>query len=137
MLKRIFSGASPWSPFFLRLAVGAIFIAHGSQKLFGAFGGHGLKGFAGMLSSMGFKPALAWAVLVALVEFLGGICLLLGIQTRLAALLLGINMVVAILFVHLSRGLFASKGGFEFPLVLLAASLSLLFTGPGRLALKD
>ncbi len=137
MLKKIFGKAASWAPFFLRLALGAIFIAHGSQKLFGAFGGPGLKGFAGFLGTMGLKPALAWAVLVGAVEFLGGICLLLGVQTRLAALFLGINMVMAILFVHLGHGLFTSNHGFEFPLALLSACISLLLTGGGRAALRE
>jgi len=133
MLKGIFGGASHWSPLFLRLAVGAVFFAHGAQKLFGMFGGSGLNGFAGTMGRMGLKPALAWAILVALVEFLGGIALVFGFLTRLWALLLGIVMVVAILGVHLSGGFFS----FEFPLVLLAGCLSLLLSGGGRAAVKE
>jgi len=132
MLNRIFGNSTPWGHFFLRLAVGAIFIAHGAQKLFGAFGGPGLNGFAGMLARLGFRPAMAWAVLVAVVEFAGGIFLILGVMTRLSALLIGIVMVVAIVLVHLKGGFFS----FEFPMVLLAACVSLLLTGGGRAALK-
>ena len=133
MLNKIFGNASSWGPLFLRLAVGAVFIAHGAQKLFGAFGGPGLKGFAGMMGHMGLKPAMAWAILVAVVEFAGGIFLVLGIMTRLSALLIGIVMVVAIVGVHLNDGFF----GFEFPLVLLGACISLLLTGGGRAAIKE
>lgn len=133
MLNKIFGNASAWGPLFLRLSVGAIFIVHGSQKLFGAFGGSGLNGFAGMLGQMGLKPAIAWAVLVGVVEFLGGIVLVLGIKTRFAALLIGIVMVVAIFGVHLKSGFF----GFEFPLVLLGACISLLLTGGGRASIKE
>jgi len=133
MLNKIFGNASSWGPLFLRLTVGAVFIAHGAQKLFGAFGGPGLKGFAGMMGHMGLKPAMAWAILVAVVEFAGGIFLVLGIMTRLSALLIGGVMVVAILGVHLNAGFF----GFEFPLVLLGACISLLLTGGGRAAIKE
>ncbi|MFH1037187.1 MAG: DoxX family protein [PVC group bacterium] len=133
MLKKIFGNAAAWGPFFLRLAVGAVFIAHGAQKLFGVFGGHGLKAFAGMLGQMGLRPAMAWAVLVAVVELLGGIFLVLGILTRLSALLIGIVMVVAIVGVHLTGGFFS----FEFPLVLLAACISLLLTGGGPASIKE
>ena len=133
MLNKIFGNASSWGPISLRLTVGAIFIAHGAQKLFGAFGGTGLKGFAGMMSQMGLKPAMAWAILVGVVEFAGGIFLVLGIMTRLSALLIGIVMVVAILGVHLKAGFF----GFEFPLVLLGACISLLLTGGGRAVIKE
>lgn len=132
MLGKIFGRFSGWGAFPLRLTVGAVFIAHGSQKLFGAFGGPGLKGFSMMLGGMGLKPPIAWALLVALVEFLGGIALILGLLTRLSAILLAVVMVVAIVGVHLKQGFF----GFEYPLVLLAACLSLLFTGPGRAALR-
>jgi len=122
-----------WGPFVLRLAVGAVFIASGSQKLFGAFGGPGLRGFSGWLNGLGIRPPMAWAVVVALVEFVGGIFLVLGILTRPAALLIGIVMVVALVTVHVPRGFFDSR----LAMVLLAACISLLFTGSGNAALRD
>ncbi len=137
MLNRIFGKFSGWGPFFLRLGVGVIMLVHGAQKLFGAWGGPGLKGFSQMLASMGLKPALAWAVLVALVEFAGGIFLILGIMTRLSALLIGIVMLVAIFGVHWSGGFLAARGGFEYPLMILAGCICLLFTGGGRASLKE
>ena len=134
MLNQFFSRFSGWGPFFLRLGAGVIMIAHGAQKLFGIWGGPGLKGFSGYLGSqLGVKPALAWAVLVALVEFVGGILLVLGIMTRLAALLIGIVMLVAIVGVHWGGGFFS----FEFPLMILAACICLLLTGGGRASLKE
>lgn len=133
MLNKIFGRAAAWGPFFLRVAVGAIFIVHGAQKLFGAFGGPGLKGFSGMMTQMGLQPPMAWATAVALVEFVGGIFLLLGFMTRLSALLIGVVMAVAVIFVHLSDGFFA----FEFPLILFASCLCLLLTGGGRAAMRE
>lgn len=134
MLNKIFGRAAAWGPFFLRVAVGVIFIVHGAQKLFGAFGGPGLDGFAAqMISPLGLRPVMAWATAVALVEFVGGIFLLLGFMTRLSALLIGVVMAVAVIFVHRSDGFFA----FEFPLILFAACLCLLLTGGGRAAMRE
>ena len=133
MLKKLFGRWSGWGPMPLRLAVGAVFIAHGAQKLFGAFGGSGLRGFSGMLGGMGLQPAMGWAVLVACVEFFGGICLVLGVLTRWCALLLGVVMLVAIFGVHLKDGFF----GIEYQLTLLAACVSLLLSGAGRGTMKE
>jgi putative oxidoreductase len=72
----------------LRLVLGLIFLGHGAQKLFGFFGGHGRAGTSQFLTSLGFRPAKWWAVVVALGEFLGGLFLALGILTPLAALLI-------------------------------------------------
>ncbi|MCX7752086.1 MAG: DoxX family protein [Blastocatellia bacterium] len=130
MLAQGLSRYSEWSALFLRIAVGVIFIAHGQQKLFG-----GLTGFGQYLESLGVPLPNISALIVALVEFLGGIALLIGLFTRWAALLLAINMLMAILLVHLQHGL-TGPGGFEFPLALLAATISLLLTGPQRLSVE-
>jgi len=130
MLARYLSRYSEWSALFLRVAVGVIFIAHGRQKLFG-----GLAGFGHYLESLGVPLPNGSALVVALVEFLGGIALLLGLFTRWAALLLAINMLVAIVLVHLRHGL-TGPGGFEFPLALLAAAISLLLTGPQKFSIE-
>jgi putative oxidoreductase len=84
---------------------------------------------------MGIPVPQVSAIVVSLVEFVGGICLILGIGTRWAAILLVINMAVAVLKVHLPAGFFAPRG-FEYPLTLLAANLTLALTGPGRPALR-
>lgn len=127
MLARLVGTAEPWSLLPLRIVVGGIFIVHGAQKLF-VFG---FPGVAKFLGGLGFHPAMFWAVVVSLVEFLGGIAILAGFMTRWAALLIAIEMVVAILRVNLARGFYAT-GGFEFPLALLAACLTLLGAGAKR-----
>ena len=115
-----------WGMAPLRLAVGLVFLMHGGQKLF-VFGVAGVAGFFG---NLGIPAPMAAAVVVSLVEFLGGIALVLGFLTRWAALLLAIDMLVAVLLVHIWRGFFLPDGA-EFVLTLLGATLTLLLVGPG------
>lgn len=115
----------------LRVVVGLVVAAHGAQKLFGWFGGHGLRGTAGWLESLGFRPGQVHASLTGLAEFGGGLLLALGFLTPLgAAAVIGV-MAVAIAAVHASNGFFNTNGGFEFNLTLMAAAVALAFTGPG------
>lgn len=116
----------------LRLTLGAIFVAHGSQKLFGAWGGGGIEGTGQFFAQNGLKPGEALAVLAGTGELVGGILLALGLLTRLGALAIAVPMVIAIVAVHLP-GPFID--GFEFPLALLAAAIVMLLVGPGRLSL--
>jgi len=116
----------------VRVTVGVIMLTHGMQKLFGVFGGPGVKGFAGALGNMGFSATLFLAWAVALIETLGGICLIAGIFPRAAAALIAAVMAVAIIKVHGSNGLFASNGGFEYPLLIFAVCISILLTGGGK-----
>ena len=116
----------------LRVIIGVVFAAHGAQKAFGWFGGPGMEGFSQMLTGLGFKPALFWAYLAAYVEFLGGLALILGVFTRLFSALLVLVMAVAILKVHLAKGLFLAKGGFEYSLVLLCVLVALVLLGTGK-----
>jgi putative oxidoreductase len=126
MLRQLVAPMAGWGMVPLRLVVGVAYVLHGGQKLF-VFG---FTGTAGFMASQGIPAPMAAAVLVSLVEFLGGAALVLGLFTRWAALLLAIDMVVAILVVHLRNGFFLPNG-VEFPLVLLAANLALLVNGPG------
>ncbi|MDX3773173.1 DoxX family protein [Chromatiaceae bacterium AAb-1] len=121
----------------LRVPVGIIFVAHGAQKLFGWFGGYGLEGTGGWMASIGLTPGVLMAFLAGSAEFFGGIALILGFLTRPAALALSLAMLVAIFTVHIGNGLFMSNNGYEFGLALLAASVSLLFSGAGKASVDN
>ena len=114
----------------LRVVLGMTFILHGGQKLF-VFG---FAGVSGAFAQMGIPAPGLLGPFVAFVEFFGGIAILLGLLTRLAALGIGATMVVAILTVHLQNGFFAPTG-FEFPLSLLASAIALVITGAGDFSL--
>jgi putative oxidoreductase len=135
MLSKWFKGAKELAPLVVRIVLGIIFVAHGSQKLFGAFGGPGVAGMAMFMKQLGANPPILWAWIVTLVEFFGGLGVLFGLLTRWAALGLAVNMVVAIVLVHAKNGFF-SPHGFEYPLALIALSLALLFWGPGKISIE-
>ncbi len=119
----------------LRLVVGALFVGHGTQKLFGWFGGYGLRGFGGFYASIGLRPGPPMAGLAGVTETAGGVLLLLGFLTPLgSAMIIGV-MTVAILAVHAEKGLWNSDGGFEFPLTLVAVAAALAFAGPGAFSI--
>lgn len=134
-LQRLVSTGNSLAFLPLRLAVGIVFVAHGSQKLFGWFGGNGLEGTGGFFEeAIGLSPGIFWAFSAGAAEFLGGILLFFGLLTRLGALLIAIVMVTAILLVH-RDAFFVNEGGMEFALTLLAAALALLIGGGGALSL--
>jgi putative oxidoreductase len=118
-----------WGIAVLRVVVGIVFLAHGFQKLFLM----GFGGIAEMFGGLGIPAPGLFAVIVTLVEFLGGLALIVGLFTRIAAILLAGDMLVAILTVHLPHGFFITNG--ELALVLLAANVALAVAGPGEAAL--
>jgi putative oxidoreductase len=120
----------PYGPAVLRLAIGAVFVAHGAQKLFGVWGGGGLSGTAQFFAQQGLTPAYPLAMLVGFVEFAGGLMLILGALTLFAALALVIDMAVAIWKVHFAHGFFL-PAGYEYNVALIGALVALMLTGPG------
>lgn len=120
-----------WGIAFIRAVVGIVFLLHGGQKLFV----YGVHNVAGMIGQLGIPlPSLAAAV-VTWVEFLAGAALLLGLFTRVAAVLLAFDMLVALLKVHLKGGFFLPMG-FEYALTLLVTNIALAITGPGAAAVQ-
>ncbi|MDL5598098.1 MULTISPECIES: DoxX family protein [unclassified Pseudomonas] len=118
----------------LRIAVGVIFAAHGSQKLFGLFGGYGLAGTAQYMESIGLTPGYLMATLAGGTEFFAGLALIIGLLVRPAALGLTFLSLVAIFTVHISNGLFMANNGYEFALALLGGSLAVMIEGAGKLS---
>lgn len=118
-----------------RIVIGLVFAMHGSQKLFGLFGGGGLEGTAGYMSSLGLEPSYLMALLAGSGEFFGGLLLLLGLFARPAAIATAAVSLVALFTVHINNGFFMSNNGFEYILVLLATSISIIYAGAGSFSL--
>ncbi len=132
----------PYGPAVLRLVVGAVFVAHGAQKLFGLWGGGGLAGTAALFAQLGLSPAYPLAVAVGVAEFAGGLLLIAGALTLFAAVALAIEMAVATWKVHLANGFFINWAltpghghGYEFNLTLIGALIALMLTGPGAFSI--
>jgi putative oxidoreductase len=115
----------------IRLVVGLSFMAHGAQKLFGWFGGYGPKGTGGWMESIGIKPGVAMAVMAGLMEFVGGALFAAGLGTVFASLLIVMTMVVAIVKVHAKNGYWATSGGYEYNLLLIAIAVGVALMGAG------
>jgi len=125
-----------WAALPIRLAAGLVFMGHGSQKLFGWFGGPGLRGTAGFFSDkLHMTPGILWATLAGCGEFFGGLALFLGIATRFFGLVTAVTMAVAILAVHGCA--FFLPAGMEYPLTLLLVSLSLIISGGGAFSVDS
>ncbi len=119
----------------LRVTVGSLFIGHGTQKLFGWFGGHGLDATEQMFDKLGMRPGRRNAIAAGAAEAAGGAGLVLGLATPLSASVLTSTMLTAINRVHLKNGPWLTNGGYEYNLVLIAAVLALVEVGPGELSL--
>jgi putative oxidoreductase len=121
----------------LRLVVGLGFAAHGAQKLFGLFSGHGIGGTAGFFEMLGLRPGRQHAWAAGTAEFFGGLLIALGLVTPFAAAALIAVMTAAVLTVHLPKGFFNSNGGYEYNLVLVATLFALAAVGAGEWSLDN
>jgi len=118
--------------FAARAVIGGLFVGHGTQKLFGWFGGPGLDGTEQMMGALEMRPARANAVAAGVTESAGGVLLVAGAATPLAASSLIGTMVTAIRKVHKPQGVWAAQGGWEYNAVLIVALLALIDAGPGE-----
>jgi putative oxidoreductase len=131
---------TPYGPAALRLCVGAVFLAHGLQKLFGLWGGLGIEGTTALLASWGLSQPQSLAIAVGIAELGGGALLIIGGLTRWVALILAIEVAVAIWKVNYLNGFFLTSAGgpgAEYRLVLIGALLCLSLTGPGALSIDE
>ena len=118
----------------LRVAFGALLVGHGAQKLFGWFGGYGLAGTGGFFHSLGFRPGKVMAAVAGLSEAGGGLLLALGLLSPLAgAVIVGTLLVAG--SVHLDKGLWATNGGYELPLLYGVVGAAFAVAGPGTASL--
>src|SRR6266498_3328941 len=130
----------PYGPAALRLCVGAVFLAHGAQKLFGTWNGPGLAATAAHLAAIGLNPAYPLAILIGVAELGGGAFLVVGGLTRWVALGLLIEMGVAVWKVNYLNGCFLNSTtgpGVEYRLVLIGALLCLMLAGPGAFSVDE
>jgi putative oxidoreductase len=134
-MKRLMSTSNDVALTTLRVVLGVVFFAHGAQKMLGWFGGYGFQGTMGFFTHMGFPAPVAFLIICT--EFFGGLGLIVGLLTRIAALGIGVEMIGAIFMVHLQNGFFMNwmgtqKGeGFEYHLLVIATAAALLLRGAG------
>jgi putative oxidoreductase len=135
MFRKLIATSSTWFTVPVRLALAAVVIAHGSQKVLGTFNGPGFKTYVSGNTPLAFmRPAWLWLAAAAFSEFFGGILVGLGFLTRIAAFLIACVMVTAIAGVHWPGGFFAGNRGYEYPMTLLAIAIALLIAGGGQLS---
>src|SRR5437879_5844442 len=125
-----------WGILFLRIVLGGIMAAHGSQKLFGWFGGPGPSGTAGFFAQLGFRNPSVMAFAAGLSE-LAGVLLVLGFLTPFAALAIGVVMVTAVATVHWPKGFWNGAGGYEFNLLIWTGAVALASTGGMRFSIDN
>jgi putative oxidoreductase len=118
-----------------RMVFGLLMAAHGSQKLFGWFGGYGLAGTGGFFESLGFRPGRFFAAAAGATELSAGLLVALGVLGPLGPALIVSVMIVAMATVHWQHGLFAQNNGIEVPLLYAVAAVAIALTGPGAYSL--
>src|SRR4051812_47548241 len=121
----------------IRGVVGALFFGHGTQKLFGWFGGHGIEGTGGYFETLGLRPGQRHAKAAGVAEAGGGLALLLGMLTPAAAATIIGTMVTAIRKAHAQNGPWVTNGGYEYNLVLIATMVGIAENGPGPLSVDS
>lgn len=133
MFRKLIATSSTWFTLPIRLALAAVMIAHGAQKVLGSFNGPGFKTFTSGNTPFGFmRPAWLWLAAAALSELVGGLLVGLGFLTRVGAFFIACVMLTAISGVHWNGGFFAANRGYEYPLSLLAMAVALLIAGGGQ-----
>jgi putative oxidoreductase len=139
MFRKLMATPDDWTLTLLRLVLGVVFFAHGAQKMLGWWGGNGFSGTMGYFTHSGIPAPLAFLAIAA--EFFGGMGLVVGLLSRVAAFGIVVNMLVAVLTVHLPNGLFmnwsgAQKGeGFEYHLLAIALGIAILVKGGGAVSM--
>lgn len=122
--------------FIIRVMIGLLLAGHGAQKLFGWFGGYGIKGTAGWLESIGVRPGVLMAIAAASSEIIGGLLFASGLWIEIAAVLIILTMLVAIFKVTGAKGLWITANGYEYNLVLIVVALGIALIGPGNYSLE-
>jgi putative oxidoreductase len=124
-----------WATVPIRIALGTIMFAHGSQKVLGVWGGQGFEEWVYKTTvPFDLNPSWAWLGAAAFSEFLGGLLVLIGLFTRVGAFFIACVMAVAVAGVHWNNGFFQSQGGFEYPYALLGMAVTLLILGGGKIS---
>ena len=121
----------------IRVFFGLVLAGHGAQKLFGWFGGYGIKGTGGFFESIGFRPGAAFATAAGLSETGGGVLITVGLFTPFGAAAVLSAMLVAMVSVHLKNGFFAAGNGIELPFLYAVAALGIALTGAGAISLDS
>lgn len=135
MFRRLIETSPVWLTLPLRIALGLIFIGHGAQKIFGTWGGPGWAKFTGGEAPLGLRPGWMWLAAAAVSELVGGALVLVGLLTRLGALMITAVMLVAMFGIH--WGFFFMPRGMEYVVALLGIALALLIAGGGRASIDE
>jgi putative oxidoreductase len=130
----LYESLHPYALPLLRIVMGLTLFPHGAQKAFGWFGGAGFEKFTQIFDTVGYKPGAFWVTVVMLTEMVGGLCLALGLFTRVAALFIVIFMINAVIFTS-AKGFFWTAGGLEYSLMIGIVALVFLIRGGGRYSL--